>query len=152
MRYEYLKAYIDGGSRGNPGPSAVGVVIYDDKGNKIGEISKYIGENTNNIAEYRALEEALKALEKYDTKKVVFITDSKLLYNQLKKIWKIKDKNLLKVYLNINKNLSKYELVDLRLVPRKENQEADSLVNKALDKKELTYEGEEEVNFGAIEE
>ncbi len=152
MRYEYLKAYIDGGSRGNPGPSAVGVAIYDDKGNKIGEISKYIGENTNNIAEYKALEEALKALEKYDTKKVVFITDSKLLYNQLKKIWKIKDKNLLKVYLNINKNLSKYKLVDLRLVPREKNKEADSLVNKALDKKELTYEGEEEVNFGAIEE
>ena len=146
----FLKIYFDGGSRGNPGPSAVGAVLYDDKNKRIEELSTYIGSHTNNIAEYMALDSALDMAEKYNCKKIILFTDSKLLHNQVKKVWKIKDKNILEVFLKISKKLSGYDTVDLRLIPREDNKEADRLVNKALDKKELTYEGESEIRFGNV--
>jgi ribonuclease HI len=150
--YSYLKIYFDGGSRGNPGPSAVGAVVYDDKNKRIEELSSYIGSHTNNVAEYLALDKVLDAIEKYKCKNVVLFTDSKLLHNQVKKIWKIKDKNILGIFLNVSKKLNRYDVVDLRLVPREENKEADKLVNRALDKKELTYEGESEISFGNVDD
>jgi len=149
--YQYLKIYFDGGSRGNPGPSAVGAVIFDDRDNKLEELSAYIGEYTNNVAEYLALERVLDLLEKYNCKKIVLFTDSKLLNNQIKKLWKIKDKSILKIYLKVSEKLANYDIVDLRLIPRESNVEADRLVNNALDKKELTYEGESKIRFGNID-
>ncbi|MBC8389475.1 MAG: ribonuclease HI family protein [Actinobacteria bacterium] len=150
--YNYLKIYFDGGSRGNPGPSAVGAVIYDNKGNIIEKLSSYIGKYTNNMAEYFALDKVLDLLDKYNVNKIILFTDSKLVHNQIKKIWKIKDKNILKIYMNINKKLSKYSLVDLRLISRDKNKEADKMVNLALDKKELSYEGESNISFGTIKD
>jgi ribonuclease HI len=150
--YQYLKIYFDGGSRGNPGPSAVGAVIFDDRDNKLEELSAYIGEYTNNVAEYLALERVLDLLEKYNCKKIVLFTDSKLLNNQIKKLWKIKDKSILKIYLKVSEKLANYDIVDLRLIPRESNVEADRLVNNALDKKELTYEGESKIRFGNIDD
>jgi ribonuclease HI len=148
--YKYLKVYFDGGSRGNPGPSAVGAVLYDSENNKVEELSEYIGEHTNNIAEYTALEKALDMAAKYKCKNIILYTDSKLLNNQIKKIWKIKDKNILEMYLKVSQKLGGYDTVDLRLVPREQNTEADRLVNNALDKKDFTYDGESRINFGRI--
>ncbi len=150
--YKYLRIFFDGGSRGNPGPSAVGVVIYDHEDNKIGQVSEYIGKHTNNIAEYTALEKALEYIEKINAQNIIFLTDSKLVHNQMKKIWKIKDKRILAIYLRLTEKLSKYNTVDLRLIPREENIEADRLVNEALDKKEFNYSGESKINFGLIED
>ena len=149
---KYLKIYFDGGSRGNPGPSAVGAVIFDDRGNKLEEMSAYIGKYTNNIAEYMALDKVLDLAEKYNIKKIMLFTDSELLSKQIKKIWKIKDENILKVYLKVSEKLARYDLVDLRLIPREQNKEADRLVNKALNKKDLTYEGESKISFGNIDD
>ncbi len=146
---EYLKIFFDGGSRGNPGPSSVGVVLYDHKGNKIEEISEYIGNMTNNAAEYIALEKALDAAEKYDVKKIILITDSQLVHNQLKKTWKLKNQNLQKIYIKIIEKLKRYSLVDLRLVPREQNKEADILVNRALDGLNNKDQG---ISFGNIED
>ena len=148
--YEYLKVYFDGGSRGNPGPSAVGAVLYDDKDKKLEELSEYIGQYTNNMAEYMAFSRALDMAEKYKCKKIILHTDSKLLNNQVKKLWKIKDKNILEIYLEVSQKLGKYGLVDLRLIPREQNTEADRLANDALNKKEFTYDGESKINFGEI--
>lgn len=148
--YPYLKIYFDGGSRGNPGPSAVGVVVYDDKDNKLEELGEYIGKYTNNIAEYLALKKSLEIASKYNCKKIMLFTDSKLLNNQVKKIWKIKDSNILEVYIKVSRELAKYDIVDLRLIPREENMEADRLVNKALDRKDFNYDGESEINFGKL--
>jgi len=148
--YPYLKIYFDGGSRGNPGPSAVGVVVYDDKDNKLEELGEYIGKYTNNIAEYLALKKSLEIASKYNCKKIMLFTDSKLLNNQVKKIWKIKDSNILEVYIKVSRELAKYDIVDLRLIPREENMEADRLVNKALDRKDFIYDGESEINFGKL--
>jgi len=150
--YRYLKIYFDGGSRGNPGPSAVGAVIFDERDNKLEEMSAYIGEYTNNVAEYLALDKVLDLLEKYNCKKIMLFTDSKLLNNQIKKLWKIKDGNILKIYLKVSGKLAKYDTVDLRLIPREQNTEADRLVNNALNKKDLTYKGESKIRFGDIDE
>ena len=150
--YGYLKIYFDGGSRGNPGPSAVGAVVYDDKDKKLEELSAHIGEHTNNIAEYMALDKVLDLVKKYHCRKIILFTDSKLLSNQIKKVWKIKDSGILKIYLKVSEKLSKYDIVDLRLISRKNNIEADRLVNQALDKREFTYEGESKISFGNIDE
>jgi ribonuclease HI len=150
--YGYLKIYFDGGSRGNPGPSAVGAVVYDDKDKKLEELSAYIGEYTNYVAEYMALDKVLDMVEKYHCRKIILFTDSKLLNNQIKKVWKIKNTGILKIYLKVSKKLSRYDIVDLRLISRKHNIEADKLVNQALDKRELTYEGESKISFGNIDE
>lgn len=151
-RHRYLKVFFDGGSRGNPGPSAIGAVIYDDKGKKVGELSEYIGKNTNNVAEYKALEKSLEYIEKLDAVEIILLTDSTLVHNQVKKIWKIKDKKILDIYLGITDRLSRYDRVDLRLVPREENREADKLVNRALDSREYRYEGESDISFGEIDD
>ncbi len=149
---KYLKIFFDGGSRGNPGPSAIGAVIYDDKGERIGELSEYIGKNTNNVAEYKALEKVLEYVEKLDIGEIILLTDSALVHNQVKKIWKIKDKKILEIYLGITDKLSQYDKVDLRLIPREKNREADKLVNRALENLEFRYAGESGISFGEIED
>jgi len=161
LNFEYLKIYIDGGSRGNPGPSAIGSVIYDKNDNIVEEISLFIGETTNNIAEYTALDAALDTIKKYKTKynvgKIMIFTDSKLLFSQVKGLWKIKNENIFEVYKKIVKKLKEYEVVDLRLIPREENTAADRLVNRALDFKLKGSVGagtlfdENTINFGKIE-
>lgn len=162
LNFEYLKIYIDGGSRGNPGPSAIGSVVYDKNNNIIEEISLFIGETTNNMAEYTALDTALDTIKKYRTKynirKIMVFTDSKLLFSQVKGTWKIKNENIFEVYKKIIKKLKEYDLVDLRLIPREKNTAADTLVNRALDFKlkgsggDGTLIDENAINFGVIEE
>lgn len=146
----YLKIFFDGGSRGNPGPSAIGAVIYDHNGKKIEQVSEYIGKQTNNIAEYCALDKSLEVAEKYKVEKIILVTDSKLVHNQLKKTWRLKNKNLQEIYMRIMDKLKHYSTVDLRLVPRRENKEADALVNKALDG--MSNKGVQEISFGQIKE
>jgi ribonuclease HI len=161
LNFEYLKIYIDGGSRGNPGPSAIGSVIYDKNDNIVEEISLYIGETTNNMAEYTALDTAMDTIKKYKNKynirRIMIFTDSKLLFSQVKRIWKIKNENIFEVYKKIVKKLNEYDVVDLRLIPREENVSADTLVNRALDFKlkgaggDGTLLDENAINFGIIE-
>jgi len=154
LNFEYLKIYFDGGSRGNPGPSAVGAVIYDKNDNKINEISTHIGHCTNNLAEYMALDMVLDLIKKYKVKyninRIILNTDSKLLHHQIKRIWKIRDAEILEMNKKIARKLKDYETVDLRLIPREENMAADRLVNSALDKKEMALEDIPEINFGNI--
>jgi len=161
LNFEYLKIYIDGGSRGNPGPSAIGAVVYDKNDNKVEEIAEFIGECTNNLAEYKSLDRVLDAIKKYRTnynlRRIIINTDSRLLYNQVKRIWRIKDVDLFEIYKKIIKKLKDYELVDLRFIPRKDNEEADRLVNIALDTKIYgnaasggSLLGDNGVNFGNI--
>ncbi len=147
---DYIKIFFDGGSRGNPGPSAIGAVVYDKTGNRIGQISDFIGDQTNNIAEYMALSRALEAVERYNADKIILVTDSKLVHNQLKGIWKIKNRNLYEIYIQIIEKLKHYSTVDLRLVPREKNKEADALVNKVLDDY-CTIEGSE-ISFGQVKD
>jgi len=155
LNFEYLRIYFDGGSRGNPGPSAVGAAIYDKNSNLIDELSEYIGELTNNQAEYIALEKVLDLVKKYKIKynvrKIIILTDSKLVYSQLKGIWKIKNTDILEIFKRVVKKLKDYEVVDLRHIPREENKVADKLVNQALDKKDRLFNADSEINFGDVD-
>lgn len=133
-------AYIDGGARNNPGPAAIGV-IFEKSGEKIeaGEYSKFIGQATNNGAEYQAAIFALKKIkqligrEKSKSAEVEIRSDSELLINQLKGRYKIKEKSLTPFFIeiwNLKQDFGKVKFVQ---VAREENKKADRLVNKELD-------------------
>ena len=132
--------HTDGGSRGNPGPSAIGVVIADYDGSLKKEYSEYIGETTNNEAEYQAIIFALKKLkqligkEKASNAKLEFHVDSELAVKQLNKVYKLMDKNIQKFFIEIWNLSIDFGGVSFKHVPREENKEADRLVNAALDK------------------
>ncbi len=133
-RIDILNIYTDGAAIPNPGPSGIGIVIYNDKNEKINEIFKPIGATTNNIAEYYAIEEALKEAKRIDSKRINIFSDSKLLVNQLGGSYKINDKSLLKLYLKI-KNLEKnFEEVNYNFISREENKLADKLSKLAIKK------------------
>ncbi len=128
-----LKIYTDGGSRGNPGPSATGVSITDTKGNQLALFGNYLGVTTNNVAEYTALVEALeKALQLKGTH-VTCYADSKLLVEQLNRNWKVKDLKMQKLFVICWNLLQKFEGYKLIHIPRAENKIADAEVNKVLD-------------------
>lgn len=128
-----IKANIDGGARGNPGPAAYGVVIRNAQGEIIDEIAEYLGIKTNNFAEYSgllaALEYALR--EKYPSLKVV--SDSELLVRQMKGQYRVKNTGLLELYERARVMVRKLERFSIDHVLREHNREADRLVNKVLD-------------------
>lgn len=127
-----LIVYLDGASRGNPGPSGIGVIINDEKEKNIFQISEYIGKTTNNIAEYTALIYALKVVKKYKPKQVRFYLDSQLLVNQINGLYRAKDKNLFKLLQQVRKLSSNFSQVEFQYIPREENKLADKLANKAI--------------------
>jgi ribonuclease HI len=90
----YLIAFTDGGARGNPGPSGYGVVIKDESGRKVATLSKYLGHQTNNFAEYQGLIGALEYALKHGPKALKVISDSELLVRQIKGIYKVKNPTL----------------------------------------------------------
>lgn len=126
------KVFTDGGSRGNPGPAALGFVIYDSSNKLIFEYSKYVGETTNNSAEYLALLFACYKLKSIKAKEVEFYLDSELVVKQIKGEYKIKDEQLKNLYDKIQNELKNFKFT-INHVPREKNKEADKLVNQALD-------------------
>ncbi len=128
-----IKANIDGGARGNPGPAAYGVVIRNSKGEIIDEIMEYLGIQTNNFAEYSGLLAALEyaVREKYASLKV--LSDSELLVKQMKGQYRVKNPGLLELYDRARAMVRKLERFSIDHVLREYNREADRLVNKVLD-------------------
>ena len=124
--------YIDGASRGNPGSSAVGVVIIDAKGNKR-KIKKYLGIHTNNQAEYHALITALAFAKKLRKTHLTIFTDSQLLANQVNRLWKVRDPDIKALYQEAISLIASFKKVKLNHIPRDLNKEADRLANEALD-------------------
>ena len=134
---ETLNIFTDGGSRGNPGPAGIGVVMFDEKGNIVEEISKCIGNSTNNVAEYLAVIYGLQEAVYRKAKNITINLDSQLVARQLKGEYKVKDDNMRKfcdLALNLFRSFDKIEIVE---IPREKNKDADALVNKALDLKVL---------------
>lgn len=126
----------DGGSRGNPGPAAIGVVIKDTGGKAIHKISQKIGIATNNVAEYSAVLAALEWIGKnHSLADLEFNLDSELIVKQLKGEYKIKDLKLKKLYYALReKILIMGREPRFNHISREKNHEADLLVNQALDK------------------
>lgn len=135
--FDVLHIHSDGGSRGNPGPAGVGVVLTDANGGKVADIAKYIGISTNNVAEYLAVLYGLQEAVCLRAKKIVLNTDSQLVARQLKGEYRVKDQNMLK-FFDLALNLFRgFDEVEIREIRREENKDADALVNKALNLKAL---------------
>lgn len=129
-----LQLYADGGSRGNPGPSASGFVLLDMGGKVLYEHGVYLGITTNNQAEYQALKLGLEsALARFQARRVHVYMDSMLVVNQMKRIFKVKNRDLWPIHDSIVKLLPKFEGVSFDHVPRELNKLADAEVNRALD-------------------
>ena len=126
--------YSDGGARGNPGPSGIGAVLYDENKKLLAEISEYLGETTNNQAEYRALIFALKKAKSLGGEDLSCYLDSELVVKQLKREYKVKNAELAPLFLevhNLSLNFKKIEFIHVR---REFNKEADRLANEAMDR------------------
>lgn len=132
--------HTDGGSRGNPGPAAIGVVIQAADGSFKKEYGEYIGEGTNNDAEYKAVIFALKKLkhligkEKAESVQVEIRVDSELIERQVNGKYKIMEKSMQLLFIELWNLRLDFASVSFKHVPREENREADRLVNAALDK------------------
>ena len=125
--------YTDGGSRGNPGPSASGYVIMDKSNTILDSGGEYLGITTNNQAEYQAVKLALEKASELNLRSVDFNIDSMLVVNQMKGIYTVKNRELWPVNERIHELMKNFDKVTFRHVPRELNKLADSQVNKVLD-------------------
>jgi ribonuclease HI len=127
------QANIDGGSRGNPGPAAYGVVIRDGSGAIVARLKKYIGQNTNNVAEYFGLIAALDYAQTHGVRSLRVESDSELMVKQMRGQYKVKSADLKPLFERASKMAHGLESFRIEHVYREQNREADALVNQALD-------------------
>ena len=127
------KLFADGGSRGNPGPSAGGFVILDMENNVVVKSGKYLGITTNNQAEYHSLKGGIEEAIRLDIRDLDVYMDSLLVINQMKGIYKIKNRDLWPIHQAIKEMLAKFDKITFTHVPREQNRLADAAVNEALD-------------------
>lgn len=126
--------FTDGGARGNPGPAGIGAVIYNEDKVLVAEISEYLGETTNNQAEYKALIAALKKAITLGAIEVECYLDSELVVKQLNREYKIKNKELAPLFLEIHNLSLNFKKISFTHIPRERNKEADKLANEAMDR------------------
>lgn len=125
--------HTDGGSRGNPGPAAAGFVICDSAGKPLCTRAFYLGEATNNVAEYTALVKALESAMELGAAEVMVYTDSELMVRQLQGAYKVKSDLIRPLFEQVNELRPQFQNCLIVHVTRDKNKEADGLVNKALD-------------------
>lgn len=124
--------HFDGGSRGNPGPAGIGVVLRDG-GEVVAEVGETIGMATNNVAEYRALLRGIELATEHGATELELIGDSELVVQQVGGGWKIKHVGLKELNEEVKRALRGLDSWSIRHIPRKQNADADRLVNQALD-------------------
>jgi ribonuclease HI len=127
------QANVDGGSRGNPGPAAYGVVVRDPRGEIVARLKKYIGNNTNNVAEYFGLIAALDYAQNHGIRALRIESDSELMVKQMGGQYKVKSEELKPLFERAKKMSQTFESFRISHVYREQNKEADALVNQALD-------------------
>jgi len=130
----YLVAHSDGGARGNPGPAGYGVVIQDEAGHKVAQLSEYLGHQTNNFAEYQGLIAALEYAVQHGPKALKLVSDSELLVRQIKGIYKVKNAVLQDLHGRAKELIAQLEWFSIGHALREQNTEADRLANQAMDK------------------
>ncbi len=126
-------ANIDGAARGNPGPAAYGVIFRSPDGATLESLGKYIGRHTNNVAEYYALIAALDYTSAKGIRCLRVLSDSQLIVNQMKGLYKVKHPDLRPLHERAKKQAGALESFTIHYVPREQNREADDLANAALD-------------------
>ena len=129
-----VSLYCDGASRGNPGPSGAGVVLLDDKGEQILELSRYLDDGTNNEAEYRALVRGLEAAAEIGVRRIEIFLDSELVVKQLSGKYKVRNARLRSLFDQAVSILRQFDDYGIFHVGREQNQQADRLANEAIDR------------------
>lgn len=129
-----ITAFCDGGARGNPGPAGFGVYIQNDRGEKVAELSEFLGIRTNNFAEYSALLAALEFALRYDHPRLRIVSDSELMVKQIKGQYKVKSPDLRPLYEEAKRRIAGLTYFQIEHVLRNKNREADRLANEAMDK------------------
>ena len=141
MKSEKLIVYTDGGARGNPGKAGIGVVIeeVDTKGERktVVEYGEYIGETTNNVAEYRALLSGLTKLKSLGATEVVCYLDSQLVVRQMRREYKVKDKDLAVLFVKAWNVALGFKKITFTEIPREKNKRADRMVNEGIDQRRM---------------
>ena len=133
MAIEKVVVHVDGGARGNPGPAAIAAVAADAAGDVVREASEFIGNTTNNVAEYRALLLGLELAEELGAREVEVVNDSQLVARQVGGQYRVKHAGLRPLYLEVMSALARFDRWSVRDVRREHNERADELVNEALD-------------------
>lgn len=129
--------YTDGAARGNPGPAGAGVVVIDEDGAVISEVSKYLGETTNNQAEYQALIIALEEARKLGAETLSIFSDSELLVRQIQGEYLVKNEGLKRLFKLAKDKLKGFGKHTIAYLPRERNKHADRLANRAIDDHDL---------------
>lgn len=129
-----LIIYTDGGARNNPGPAGCGVVFFTPDNRKIKEFSRFLGEATNNQAEYQGIILGLEKAKAFKATEIDFYLDSKLIVEQLNRNFKIKDKNLGYLFIKVWNLSQSFKKVRYFYIPREKNKIADRLVNEVINK------------------
>jgi Ribonuclease HI len=124
---------VDGAARGNPGTAGCGAAIYDETGAVVKKLSRYLGQATNNVAEYEGLLMGLEALIQLGRKRIVVQSDSQLLVRQLNGQYRVKDEKLKRLFERAMTLLRQFDSVQILHVPRKLNKLADRLANQGID-------------------
>ena len=134
QNYSTLYLYTDGGSRGNPGPAAIGTVIKTPEGDVLDEKGECIGKATNNEAEYHALIEGLEMAESYKPEKLVCFLDSSLVVNQLNGKFRVRQAHLRQLVFEVRRKMATLAgtSISFHHIPREKNDHADSLLNQAF--------------------
>lgn len=130
-----LIIFTDGGARGNPGPAAAGVVIKNEDGKTLAEFGKYLGETTNNQAEYQALILALEKAKEINGTEIQCLADSELMVKQLNHQYRVRDADLAPLFLKAWNLSTAFKKISFQHIPREKNKEADKQVNDTLDKR-----------------
>ena len=130
----WITAFCDGGSRGNPGPAGYGVYIQDEKGQKVAELSEFLGKKTNNFAEYSGLLAALDYAIAHGHSHLKAVADSELMVKQVKGQYRVNSPELRPLYEEARRRIAQLEGFQIQHVLREKNRHADRLANAAMDK------------------
>jgi ribonuclease HI len=128
-----LTIHTDGAARGNPGPAGAGAFIQDEQGAVVSEDCRYLGEATNNVAEYEALLLGLERARELGARQLEIRTDSQLVVRQLTGQYRVRNPVLQRLHARVRQLADEFESVAYRHVPREQNGEADRLANRAID-------------------
>ncbi len=133
MSQEILKIYVDSATRGNPGKSGLGLIVYDSTNKVVKKLTEYIGQTTNNFAEYTGLIYALQEALIMGAKKVAVFTDSELVVKQVNGEYIVKDEDLKRLRKQVDHLSRGFDEITISHIDREENKVADKLANQAIE-------------------